>query len=299
MKYGRFVVALEKTLSSMERVSVIIPCFNSGETISEAIHSAQSQNWPNIEVVVVDDGSDDLKTVKILEQQNGVVLLRQANAGLSAARNAGIEAATGTYILPLDADDWLEPGAVASLVEALEASDDITTAFCHYALEGDLSGHLEKAYNFFEQLFLNQMPYCLLYPKSVWKQIGGYDCSMTDGYEDWEFNIRLGSLGFHAAVVPRPLFHYRVSKTGMLMSKSRKLHGDIWAFIQKKHKNLYKSIKLVDLWLTWRSKPSTYPLIIYFLLLLLFRLLPRTTFTLLFLSFKKFSHSERAGIRKN
>ena len=71
------------------------------------------------------------------------MLLRQANAGLSAARNAGIEAATGTYILPLDADDWLEPGAVASLVEALEASDDITTAFCHYALEGDLSGHLE------------------------------------------------------------------------------------------------------------------------------------------------------------
>ncbi len=283
----------------MERVSVVIPCYNGGVSVKNAVSSARNQSWNNLEIIVVDDGSDDPETLRILRKMRDVNVIRQPNRGLPAARNAGIGAATGTYILPLDADDWIEPDTVEELMRAVKGSKGMVTAFTHYTLEGDLSGKLEKSYNFFEQLFFNQMPYCLLYPKAIWQLIGGYDTSMVNGYEDWEFNIRLGVNGFHAVVVPRPLFHYSVSKEGMLLSNSSGLHGLIWAHIQNTHKSLYNFKSLLRLWHVWRKKPSTYPLVFYFGWLILFRILPSTTFTRVFLALRMFSHSRRVSAQNS
>ena len=69
------------------------------------------------------------------------------------------------------------------------------------SLKGELNGSLYKKYNFFDQLFFNQLPYCLLFPKNAVQQMGCYDEGMKDGYEDWEFNIRLGKNGFRGIAV--------------------------------------------------------------------------------------------------
>jgi glycosyltransferase involved in cell wall biosynthesis len=92
-------------------VSVIIPCYNHGAYLNEAFGSIQKQNYPAIEVIVVDDGSED-DTKQVTLSSPGVKYVYQANAGLSAARNTGIRHSTGEYLIFLDADDWLYPGAV-------------------------------------------------------------------------------------------------------------------------------------------------------------------------------------------
>jgi GT2 family glycosyltransferase len=72
--------------------------------------------------------------------------------------------------------------------------------------------------NRFDQLFLNQLPYCMLIRKSAWQAAGGYDETMRDGSEDWEFNIRLSGAGFRGIELAKPLFVCSVRPDGMLLS---------------------------------------------------------------------------------
>lgn len=285
-------------LAACERVSVVIPCYNSGATLEQAVASVLSQTWPEVEIVVVDDGSTDPATIAVIDRLAGTRLVRQVNAGLPAARNTGISAATGHYVLPLDADDWLEPDAIEQLIMALRDDPAATFAYSHMQLEGEARGVPAKSYNFFEQLFLNQMPYCLLLPRAVWATLGGYDESMRSGYEDWEFNIRLGASGYHGHVVPLPLFHYRVSSSGMLISQSNRLHGALWTQIQHKHPGLYRWKRLYGLWREWRCQPSTYPLAAYFVWLAVHRLLPAVAFAAVFRQLRHRSHSRRVTARQ-
>ena len=279
--------------SLMTRVSVVIPCYNSGNTIEQTINSTLAQTWPDVEIVVIDDGSSDPLTIDVLNRQTHVTLIRQANAGLPAARNAGMAAASGDFLLPLDADDWLEPSAVQSMMESLHRNPDAAFAYSHLQLEGEARGVLVKSFNFFEQLFFNQMPYCLLMPASLWRDVGGYEEGMRRGYEDWEFNIRIGLRGYWGVVVPQPLFHYRVSSSGMLISQSNQLHGALWDEIQRKHPDAYRLISLFRRWREWRRKPSTYPLWAYFPWLIFHRIASPKMFSWVFNKLRARSHSRR------
>ncbi len=283
---------------STEKVTVVIPCFNSGATLIQAVNSVKAQTWPYVEIIIVDDGSTDQNTIAILDSLTDVILIRQQNKGLPSARNTGFQIAATGYILPLDSDDWLEPIAIEALMRGLRENRSATFAYSYIELEGEALGVLPKSYNFFEQLFLNQIPYCLLLPYSTWRQIGGYDESMLNGYEDWDFNIRLGATGQHGHVVHQALFHYRVTSGGMLISKSNRLHGQLWRYIQKKHPLLFKPVHLAMLWREWSRYPSTYPLTAYFAWLLMHRLLPDSLFSALFRLLRTKSHSRRLTAQK-
>ena len=108
-----------------ELVSVIIPVYNKEDYLSTCIDSVLAQNYANVEIVCVDDGSED-RSREILsdyEAQGKVRLFSQKNSGISAARNKGIEAAEGTYLMFLDADDTLPGDAVSHLVKGMERND--------------------------------------------------------------------------------------------------------------------------------------------------------------------------------
>ena len=93
-------------------VSVIIPAYNAADTLAETLASVVAQTWPNVEVLVVDDGSTDATAdivEMIAEQHHQVRLIRQTNAGVAAARNAGLREARGDLVAPLDADDLWHP----------------------------------------------------------------------------------------------------------------------------------------------------------------------------------------------
>jgi len=95
----------------MALVSVIIPCYNQGQYLTESIGSVLASDHQKIEIIVVDDGSTDPETCRILGGLDypKTRLIRRENGGLAAARNSGIAAAQGRYILPLDADDRIGP----------------------------------------------------------------------------------------------------------------------------------------------------------------------------------------------
>jgi glycosyltransferase involved in cell wall biosynthesis len=109
-------------------VSVIIPCYNGGRYLAEAIESARSQDLPPTEIIVVDDGSTD-DSAAIAASFRDVILVRQDNAGVSAARNAGIAKARGEFIVLLDADDRLLPGAIGNYLQALADEPRVVMAF--------------------------------------------------------------------------------------------------------------------------------------------------------------------------
>lgn len=246
-------------------ISVVLPCYNAHRYLTQALESLDAQTFRNFETIIVDDGSTDPETVAFLASVGeGVRVLHQENRGLPGARNSGFRAARGEFVLPLDCDDWLEPQALERMFRVVMAGSSSIFAFAQMQMEGDCSGVLVKAYNFFEQLFLNQLPYCILLRKRDWQNVGGYDESMRRGYEDWEFNIRLGAAGVCGVAVEEPLFHYRISQSGMLLSVSRHLHAELWQGIRRKHAALYRPSKLLRLWWQWRSLPSSYPLWAYF-----------------------------------
>ena len=279
-------------------VSVILPCYNSGEYIENAVKSLKNQTYKYIEIIVIDDGSDDNKTASLLDNLSGIKLWRQENKGLPSARNLGIDKANGSFILPLDADDTLSSTAIEKMVFAILSADSDIFAFPSLELKGEKTGTLYKNYNFFEQLFFNQLPYCLLFPKEAVQKIGYYDERMKDGYEDWEFNIRLGKNGFRGLAVRDAILHYRVSSSGMLLAKSTKLHGFLWKYIINKHPDLYNLRSLLKNWFLWKSKKSTYPKILLFCWYLFFIFTPQTLFNFVFFKLKRFSQSYRISSKR-
>lgn len=282
-------------------ISVVLPCYNAHRHLAQTLASLRAQTFRNFETIIVDDGSTDPDTVAFLDAIDcDVRVLRQENRGLPGARNAGFRAARGEFVLPLDCDDWLEPSALEKLHRAVSDSAVPAFAFAQMQMEGEGQGLLAKNYNFFEQLFLNQLPYCILLHRRDWEAAGGYDESMRRGYEDWEFNIRLGAAGIHGVGVAEPLFHYRVSQGGMLLSVSGRAHADLWEYIRRKHAGLYRPGNLINLWRQWRRSPSTYPLLAFFPWLAVAILLPNFLFSMMFGWLRRFSQGRRvtAGNRR-
>jgi glycosyltransferase involved in cell wall biosynthesis len=284
-------------MTTSPRVSVIIPCYNAHAYLGETLASIRNQTFKDLEIVIIDDGSTNPDTLAFLAALPADIRqVRQENRGLPGARNSGFRHALGEYVLPLDCDDWLDPGFLEQTLATLEATPGAAYAFAHMALEGELHGVLRKSYNFFEQLFFNQLPYCLLMPKRLWEEVGGYDETMRKGYEDWEFNIRLGGRGHFGVVCPQPLFHYRILSGGMLKSISNKYHAQLWSMIQQRNSQVYSPFGLYQAWKVWHARPSSYPPVMLIGWLLVHRLLPaRACNALLAFLLPKFSHARRVA----
>ena len=291
--------------TKQELISVIIPCFNEGVLLERCLNSVINQTWKNTEIVLVNDGSEKRITLEIINKYKNLQrlnIIKQINRGLPSARNKGGKNAKGKYLFFLDSDDWIEPGTLENMFYFLKSSQEVSYIFSDIVLDGEVNKTVKKEYNFFEQLFLNQLPYSIFISKEIWEVFGGYDEDMKSGYEDWEFNIRLGSCGQNGKRLAKPLFHYNVSSSGMLLSKTSKNHGKIWNYIIAKNKNLYKFKNIIILWKKWRSKPSNYPLSIFFVWYFLFISLPNNWSTKIFIILRNlkwlFSRKKILSIKK-
>jgi glycosyltransferase involved in cell wall biosynthesis len=240
------------------RVSIIVPCHNGGRFLDGLLASLGAQTFRDFETIIVDNGSTEVATREKLKALDPAVrVVAQENRYLPGARNRGFLEARAELVLPLDCDDTLEPSYLAETVPILEnAPADVAAVFTHMRLTGTLAGELPRHLNRFDQLFLNQLPYCMLIRRSAWQAVGGYDETMRDGTEDWEFNIRLWRSGFRGIELAKPLFVYSVSPDGMLMSRATRMHGTIWRHIRTKHADLYRMAALVRLWRETRTMPS-------------------------------------------
>jgi hypothetical protein len=194
-------------------VSVVIPCFNYGHFVKDAVSSALRQTISSLEVIVVDDGSRDSETVRVLENLKTlprVRLIRQSNAGLPSARNAGIALARGEYICCLDADDTLEPSYVELCIAALELDRSSGFAYSWVQLFGDETGVWRtREFDISEALYDNYTSVSAVFRRDDWLAVGGYRPDMRSGYEDWEFWLRVAALGRRGRLIRSPLFNHR------------------------------------------------------------------------------------------
>ena len=273
-----------------EIISVIVPCFNSGKTLRRTIDSIKNQTWKRKEIILINDGSNDKETLEILnsyKNNNLVKIINQTNKGLSSARNQGAISSKGDYLFFLDSDDWIEDNILEELYLNLNSDKKYVYAFTDCYLEGESKGMRKKTFNLFEQMFINQLPYSIFIPRKLFIENGLYDENMKLGYEDWELNIRLASRKLYGKRVPKQLFHYNVSNSGMLISKSIKNHIKIWKYIKNKNKNFYKFKRIVSLFFRWIFKESNYPLIFVFIWYLMLNYCPEFLILRIFLFVRK------------
>src|SRR5580698_10287692 len=223
-------------------VSIVIPAYNPTAYLLEAIASASAQTHPHTEIVLVNDGTDKPESLAVLAQASRLVstYVEQPNSGLGAARNAGFRATNGEYVVPLDADDLIDPTYAADCVAALRDSD-AAFAYTDFQVFGT-QAYPERTgeYNLYRLLDRNYLTYAALIRKQDWENSGGYDQSLKCfGYEDWEFWLRLGERGRFGRHVPKSLFRYR--KHGIsLYDAAAARHQEFVAYIQNLHPGLYE-----------------------------------------------------------
>jgi len=214
----------------MKLVSVVIPCFNAGQYLNEAVQSALGQTWTDLEVVIVDDGSTDADTLRLLETVHWprTRIFHQSNAGPAAARNRAIEEARGEYILPLDADDTIEPRYVEKAVGVLDSRPDVGCVYCKAMKFGAEEGPWDlPPYRLAELAVDNVIFVTALFRKDDWRKIGGFDQDLRHGVEDYDFWVKMIASGKDVVQLDEYLFNYRVQEKSRTTKFQKGLGGKV------------------------------------------------------------------------
>jgi glycosyltransferase involved in cell wall biosynthesis len=247
-------------------VSIVVPCFNGGRFLDALMVSLTRQTFRDFEVIIVDDGSTDGETPRklaVLRDQARVI--HQENRGPSAARNTGARAARADILFMLDCDDTIDASFLAETVPLLRtAPADVGMVFTHLRLIGAETGVVSRYFNRFDLLFTNTLSSGLILRKEVWRAVGGYDESMREGYEDWDFGLRLASAGYRGIEIPKPLYVYHIGdEEGPSRSSGidkKRLYGKLWRQIRDKHAESYRPLAMLRSWRESGDARSRVPL---------------------------------------
>ena len=181
----------------MEKVSIIMPCYNDGQYILEAIQSVREQTYTNWELIIIDDNSDDSDTVNIINSIHDpqILVLHSDHLRPAGARNYGIEHATGKYILPVDSDDTIDKTYIEKAVNVIESSPDTGIVYCKADLFGEKSGPWDlPEYSFKSMLLDNIVFVTALFYREDWEKVGGFSTTMVAGMEDYDFWLSIMEL---------------------------------------------------------------------------------------------------------
>ncbi|HWB12517.1 MAG TPA: glycosyltransferase family A protein [Pirellulales bacterium] len=220
----------------MSVVSIIVPCYNHGSFLAESLESIRAQTWPAWECIVVDDGSTDASfevATRFQAADSRVRVIRQANQGMSSARNAGLRDCQGEYVFFLDADDLIHREALAWLTSAARGEKRLALmGSCSFTTHPDADAYARQMPRATVQMLPdllrdNLAPiHCFLSRRSDVVEAHGFDEALY-GCEDWALWLRLALLGVEAEVVPRIGAYYRKQTRSMSTDTVRMLSGAI------------------------------------------------------------------------
>lgn len=206
-------------------ISVVVPCFNHGRFLIEALRSLKRQTFQDFEVILVDDGSDDLHTLHLLAllaRLTSVQVIHQSNAGPGAARNRGICQASGRYICCLDADDFLAATYFEKCAVIFESDLGVRLAQGWIRFFGTQKGdHRTHDLNPGLLRFVNHLGVSAMFHREDWVRAGGFSESRQMLYEDWDFWMRLAELGVRSKVIREPMLYYRKHWESRLIRANR------------------------------------------------------------------------------
>ncbi len=160
-------------------VSVVVPCYNHGQFVREAIASAEASRGTRFEIIVVDDGSTDPLTLDVMARlrRDGYQVIRhETNRGSAAARNTGISCAGGRYILPLDADNRIRTDYLRLGVAILDHAPRVGVVYGDVEFFGEATGPYATPEFAIQRLLLdNIVDTCAVFRRAIWEECGGYD----------------------------------------------------------------------------------------------------------------------------
>lgn len=243
-------------------VSIVIPCFNYGNYLAEAVGSALRQTHEELEVVIVDDGSTD-DTASIAQSFGGQVrYVFQENAGLSAARNTGVREARGEFVVFLDADDLIDPTFVERCIEVLDRSPTAAFAYSHLRLIPDVGQPvMRRPYSLEHLLDGNEIQATVTMRSTVARRFP-FDERNRVGWEDWDMWLTLAENGWAGALVDDVLVSYRRHETNMTSRLSGLRRRRLHFYVGRRHRRLLGTRRVCALWmrlarvtfgLSWRS----------------------------------------------
>lgn len=221
---------LRTSLRDQPLVTITVPYYNLGELLPETLASIEAQDYPNIEVIVVNDGSTDAYALEVWQLMQVKYpryrFVTQTNRGLGAARNTGLALATGEYFLPIDSDNVGRTDMVSRFVEALQQNPEIAVATCFFLAFAEME-HIPACNHPYAYRPCGG-PFVAAALRNVYgdanamsrtdalRAVGGYETEKHTTCEDWEMYVKLVRQGYRVDVVPEYLFYYRHRPTSLL-----------------------------------------------------------------------------------
>jgi glycosyltransferase involved in cell wall biosynthesis len=226
-------------------VSVIVPCYNQAQYLDECLQSVLTQSYSNWECIIVDDGSPDHTketSAKWCSKDSRFRYLEKENGGLSSARNAGIKLSVGKYILPLDADDYINKDYLKDALNIFDNNENIKIVYGKAALFGKQTGEWPLPRYTYFKLLEGNMIYCsAIYKRIDYNQTLGYDEQLKTGYEDWDFWLQLLSENDETYFIADfTVFYYRIKEVSMLKDIDLEHAKKLRLYIFNKHKLLFE-----------------------------------------------------------
>jgi glycosyltransferase involved in cell wall biosynthesis len=205
-------------------VSVVVLCHNYGQFLPEAMESALNQDYPELEVLVLDDGSADDSLEVARRYEGRARVLSQENQGLARTCNRGAQEAGGEHFAFLSADDWFEPNYVSELAAALERQPEAAFAYCAARLFGAETGVMpSRPFSAFSLVRgRNYINGSALTRRAAYLDAGGYPEDLGEGaFDDWDFWLTMVEHGYRGTYVPKPLLRWRRHEGGSKNPASR------------------------------------------------------------------------------
>jgi glycosyltransferase involved in cell wall biosynthesis len=229
----------------MTDTTAVVACFNYGEYLREAVDSLLRQEGGAPHVVVVDDGSTDPATHAALDAlPQEVEVVRQANAGLAAARNAGLAHVRTPFVLFLDADDRLAPGALDVMRRALAGNPSASFAYGHHRFFGAWNAVVRfPPYDPLRLLDRHMIGSTTLARREVFDDTGGFD-SQFGTFEDWELWLHALARGHRGVRVDAVTLEYRRHGESMV-DDARRAYRRSRRRLREKHAQLYASRRVL------------------------------------------------------
>lgn len=226
-------------------VSVIIPIYNMEKYLQECVNSVVNQSYQNLEIILVDDGSNDNsgKICDILKKQDKrIKVFHNYNQGVSYSRNFGIKKSNGKYLLALDGDDTIDSTYIEKGVYVLENNINIGIVYCKARLFGyrDEIWNLPE-YSLDKMLVENIIFVTALFRKSDFIIVGGFCEDMKYGIEDYDFWLSILELKREVYMIPEILFNYRIrnNSRNSQFGNNYDHQKEMYLLIYNRHKKLY------------------------------------------------------------
>ena len=227
-------------------VSIIMPSYNQGLYLAEALDSVLAQTYTNWECIIVDDGShDNTKEVanSYSAKDSRIQYIYQENNGVSAARNNGVAHSKGGFILPLDGDDKLHPQFIEFALKEIVKDRNIRVVYSDVQYFG-IRNDIYKLPDFSIEKLMGQNILCVtaLFRREDFDRTGGFNDNMREGFEDWDFWLSMFQDGEGTAhKIPQVLFYYRIKPVSRNNTAAKK-NIDYGRIVWENHREMFSKV---------------------------------------------------------